>query len=103
MIALLVTGGLIAYFTIGQSICPSDSVVHPEAGGCIDPQKLVVTGSFEEVNQAVAEFDGTALRSRGHMRHVFLPVGDLEELDQIKAALEANGFRVEYAIVYETQ
>lgn len=102
IVALLAVMGVVGLFLMRDDLCPAGSIVHEPAGTCIEPNKLVVTGSFEDVDDAVAEFGGHALPSRGSMRHVVLPVGDLNELDRIKAALEAEGFLVQYAVAYTT-
>jgi hypothetical protein len=101
VVVVLIVVGVVALFVVRSDVCPPDSVPHPPAGSCINPKTLLVTGSLEDVADAVSEFEGTVLPSRGNMRLVRVPVEDLDELDKIKAALESAGFNVQYLGVYE--
>jgi hypothetical protein len=60
---------------------------------------LVVTGSSEDVTNAVAQYRGRILYSLGDEHYVRVSVADVDELDQIKDRLKALGFEVDYAIV----
>jgi hypothetical protein len=101
VVVVLIVVGVVALFVVRSDVCPSDSVLHPPAGSCINPRTLLVTGSLEDVADAVSEFEGTVLPFQGKMQQVRMPVGDLDELDKIKAALESAGFDVQYFGVYE--
>lgn len=101
---VLAVAGIAAFLFVRDDFCPGDSLLHPPAGTCIDPTNLIVAGSVEDVDEAVAKFGGRiVLPSRSNMHHVSLPVDGLEDLDRIKATLEAAGFEVLYAVVYELQ
>lgn len=105
VVAAIAAAGLAITFSLGSGsssdVCAGGSVLHLPAGTCINPTALLVTGTPQEVRDAVAEFEGRILYSVYDMRFVRLPVEDLDELDRIKAELEADGFQVEYVLVLQ--
>ncbi len=102
MVAVLVVAALIGLLVVRSDGCPPNSVLHAPAGTCINPRGLVVTGSSEDVANAVAPYGGRILHSPfGDVHYVRLSAADLDELDGIKDALEALGYEVRYALVGE--
>lgn len=76
--------------------CPGEGVNHAPAGSCIDPHRLIVTGTYEDIVDVVVDSGGRvgSLFAGGYL--VVLPDSTLDELDQLKARLESEGFRVQY-------
>lgn len=55
-----------------------------------------------DVEDAVSQFGGHILPLGGAAPVVRFPVTDVDQLDRIKAALEAEGFEVRYLVAYSS-
>lgn len=93
---------------VGGESTPATPITGPLTGatyvtgvGDVNLDMLIVNdAASEEVAAAAEKLGGWLFHSSGATQHqVRLPVDSIDELDVARAALEAEGFEVEYMVV----
>lgn len=100
---VLATAAGVGGFALAQDDgCLGNAVAHPEIGACVLPDSLVVEADQEVVEAAIAPYGGQIMLSFFPRTHgVQFPVSSLDELDEIKAELAAQGLVVRYSFLMD--